>query len=256
MVTSLFSSSSSSSSSSEATDKTVEKVIQKLTELGINFLALDFDQTILDIHTGGAWKGSLEELFPHIRPVYAKLITAALATHEIEVAVVTFSCQINIVRGILDRIILTGGIERNSIKGLGLVGLDGVVDTSTKIPIRGSDRSWKYDGSGSTDGKQPHMASAVEELESRRAGEQQQQRSSTNNYNNSTKTTSSSSALSPSPSISSSSPSSWVPITRSTTLLLDDDHRNIQHAINNGVRAIWFNPKRPDKLLPEMMKLV
>ena len=47
-----------------------------------------------------------------------------------------------------------------------------------------------------------------------------------------------------------------APITRKSTLLLDDDHRNIRHALDNGVRAIWFDPKRPNKLLPEIMKLV
>merc|ERR1719464_673955 len=185
---------------------TVKKAVDKLTELEINFLALDFDQTILDIHTGGAWKGSLEELFPHIRPVYTQLITAALATNEIEVAVVTFSCQTLLVRGVLDRIIEVG-LDKETSNELGMIGIGGIVDTSAKIPIRGGDRTWRYNGSGSIDGKQPHMASAVEELETRR----EEKRS------NSTSSESTSSIAIPP-----------LPITRKSTLLLDDDHRNIR----------------------------
>jgi len=208
----------------------VEKAINKLSELDINFLALDFDQTILDIHTGGNWKGSQDELFPHIRPVFAQLIVAALTTasmsdgNVIEIAVVTFSFQTRFVRGVIDHIIEVG-LDHDTSNKLGLIGIGGGVDTSNKIPIRGGDRSWRYTGSGSIEGKQPHMASAVEELETLRDFRQQQQQSA-------------------------------APITRKSTLLLDDDHRNIRHALDNGVRAIWFDPKRPNKLLPEIMKLV
>jgi hypothetical protein len=122
----------------------IGSAIGKLQELGINFLAIDFDQTILDIHTGGQWKGTLEELIPHVRPVFSQLIQAAVES-DIHVAVVTFSSQVSIVRGVLDYMV---GIQ-----------------ASQQIPIRGGDRSWKYKGGGSTRGKQAHMASAVEELE-------------------------------------------------------------------------------------------
>jgi hypothetical protein len=126
--------------------RAISSAITKVKELGINFLALDFDQTILDIHTGGNWKGTLEELFPHVRPVFAQLIQAAV-DNELQVAVVTFSQQTRYVRGVLDHIV---GVQ-----------------VSQQIPIRGGDKSWKYKGNGSSDGKQPHMASAVEELETR-----------------------------------------------------------------------------------------
>ncbi|OEU21880.1 hypothetical protein FRACYDRAFT_179057 [Fragilariopsis cylindrus CCMP1102] len=223
--------SSINSTSQQQLRTATKKAIQKLKELEINFLALDFDQTILDIHTGGSWKGTVEELYPHIRPEFKSLITSAVATNgEIEIAIVTFSCQTRMVRGVIDHIINIGLDENTKQTIPGLIGIGGIVDTSTIIPIRGGDRSWRYNGSGSINGKQPHMASAVEELDARR------------------NTTTSNSSRSQS--------STPKPITRKSTLLLDDDEKNIHHALDNGVRAIWFNPKRPNELLPEIMRLV
>ena len=240
---------SSINSTSQQLRTATKKAIQKLKELEINFLALDFDQTILDIHTGGSWKGTVEELYPHIRPEFKSLITSAIATNgEIEIAIVTFSCQTRMVRGVIDHIITTGLDENTKQTIPGLIGIGGIVDTSTKIPIRGGDRSWRYNGSGSINGKQPHMASAVEELDARREEEEVQapteQRLSSHNTGNTTSNSSRSQSSTP------------KPITRKSTLLLDDDEKNIHHALDNGVRAIWFNPKRPNELLPEIMKLV
>jgi hypothetical protein len=197
MATSTASNSNSTSTTQQQQHSSaITLAIRKLKDLGINFLALDFDQTILDIHTGGYWKGSMEELFPHVRPVFCDLIQAAVA-HDIQVAVVTFSVQTPYVRGVLDYIC---GIQ-----------------ASQQIPIRGGDRSWQYKGSGSLEGKQSHMASAVEELESRCAE---------------------------------------VELSKNTTLLIDDDARNIRAALRDGTRAVWFNPKKPQLLLQDLMKLV
>jgi hypothetical protein len=172
----------------------INAAISKLQELGINFLALDFDQTILDVHTRGRWNGTLEELLPHVRPVFAQLIQAALA-NNIHVAIVTFTTQIKFVRGVLESI----------------------TPHAEKIPIRGSDRSWSYNGEGSQEGKQPYMASAVEELEHK---------------------------------------SSDIRISKQTTLLIDDDARNIRYALADGTRAVWFNPDKPHLLLQDLIKLV
>ena len=239
---------SSINSTSQQLRTATKKAIQKLKELEINFLALDFDQTILDIHTGGSWKGTVEELYPHIRPEFKSLITSAIATNgEIEIAIVTFSCQTRMVRGVIDHIITTGLDENTKQTIPGLIGIGGIVDTSTKIPIRGGDRSWRYNGSGSINGKQPHMASAVEELDARREEEEVQapteQRLSSHNTGNTTSNSSRSQSSTP------------KPITRKSTLLLDDDEKNIHHALDNGVRAIWFNPKRPNELLLSLIHI-
>lgn len=48
----------------------------------VNFLALDFDLTILDIHTSGRWPGTPEQLTQRIRPFFQALIPAAVAAGE------------------------------------------------------------------------------------------------------------------------------------------------------------------------------
>lgn len=67
------------SPSARAAEEVARKVVVKLVEAGINFLALDFDLTVLDIHTGGRWGGSPEELSTHIRPFFYYLIPMAIA---------------------------------------------------------------------------------------------------------------------------------------------------------------------------------
>lgn len=181
------------------TSSAISSTLGRLKELGINFIALDFDQTILDTHTGGRWREPIEELFPHVRPVFAHLIQAAAEDPDMHLGIVTFSRQPHVVRAVLDHIV---GPE-----------------ASQKIPIRGEDRSWEYNGGGSDKGKQPHMASAVEELESRNA-------------------------------------STGLQISKATTVLIDDDSRNIHYALKDGTRGIWFNPNKPHLLLQDIMKLV
>lgn len=117
----------------------------------------------------------------------------------IHVAIVTFSPQTFVIRDVLD--ILFGR------------------DASARIPIRGGDRSWTYVGMGSQDGKQPHMASAVEELLHVNAKEP-------------------------------------PTITRGTTIIIDDDANNIKIALQEGVRAIWLNPRNSDKVLTDIVQLL
>ena len=66
-------------------------------------------------------------------------------------------------------------------------------DFSEEITIRGEDKSWEYKGKGPKCGKQHHMASAAEEV-GKRTG---------------------------------------VEISRSSTILIDDDGKNIEFALEN-----------------------
>jgi hypothetical protein len=77
----------------------------------------------------------------------------------------------------------------------------------SKIVIRANDNSWRYEGEGSKQGKQSYMASASMELSTR--------------FN--------------------------VNITRKSTLLIDDDIQNIQHALRNCVPAVYFDPDNLSK---------
>ena len=86
-------------------------------------------------------------------------------------------------------------------------------EVADRIPIRGEDGSWEYEGEGSMQGKQPHMASGQEFLIASQAAS----------------------------------------ITRESTLLVDDDANNIRTALDEGVRAIWCNPDNPGVLEPEFL---
>ena len=173
----------------------IDRAIQQLKQVGINLLAIDFDQTLIDIHTGGRWPGTMEDLKDHVRPEFRQLLNAAMES-EMHVAIVTFSQQPGLIVQILETIV---GPERAS-----------------RIPVRGSDRSWTYTGVGSREGKQAHIASAVEQLE--QSGE--------------------------------------IQITKETTLLIDDDHKNIRISLKDGARAVWFNPDKPHHLLRDLSRLV
>ena len=111
--------------------------------VNINFLAIDFDQTMIDIHTGGRWKGTHLELVEHMRPLFLHLVPLAFR-RNIRVAIVTFSGQTPEIRNVLEECFSQSLADH--------------------IPIRGNDRTWEYMGNGMKMGKQQHMASAAEEL--------------------------------------------------------------------------------------------
>lgn len=173
----------------------IDKAIQQLKQVGINLLAIDFDQTIIDIHTYGRWTGTMEELKEHVRPEFRQLLNAAMES-DLQVAIVTFSKQVALVKEIIETVV--------------------GADQAARIPVRGGDRTWTYNGVGSREGKQAHIASAVEELE--QSGE--------------------------------------IEIAKQTTVLIDDDRKNIRISIKDGVRAIWFNPDKPHHLFRDLARLV
>lgn len=180
----------------ELSPTTSTSLVSLLQASNINFLACDFDLTLIDIHTSGNWLGTIPDLCTHVRPNFTKLIGDALRTPGMHVAIVTFSPQTAVVRDVC-----------REVWG----------DLSDKIVIRGGDRTWSYEGGGSQDRKQSHMASAVEEL------------------------------LSIDPTAT---------VTRATTLLLDDDADNIKVALREGVRAVWINPREPDKMEEHLRELL
>jgi hypothetical protein len=164
--------------------------------VNVNFLAIDFDQTMIDVHTGGRWKESASDLAKHLRPVFLHLVPEA-TRRNIRVAIVTFSPQTGHIREVLE-------IAFPAMSEL--------------MPIRGNDRTWTYQGNGMRLGKQEHMASAAEEVMAR--------------------------------------PQLGVTdVGKSTTLLIDDDPRNIAKCLKDGTRAIWFNPLDPNRLLDDLLRL-
>jgi hypothetical protein len=118
------------------------EIIDVIKGCGINFLAIDFDLTLVSEHTGGRWRGTVAELAAKVRPLFKALVPLALE-RDICVAIVTFSPQVPTISAVLQH-------EYPSL--------------ASRIAIRGEDKSWEYLGGGSKDGKQRHMASAAEEL--------------------------------------------------------------------------------------------
>lgn len=182
--------------------------VRTMKRVGINFLAIDFDNTLVDYHTNGRWKENkgAADLAKKVRPFFRQLVPLAI-NNGIHVAIVTFSSQVNLIRAVLD---------------------DQFPDHASYIPVRGDSRSqdfgWAYRGKGPQEGKQPHMASAAEELNSLHntrmgsGGEMNQ-------------------------------------ITRSTSLLLDDDTFNVMTALDNEVRAIYCVPENIDATVQEIIEL-
>ena len=135
----------------------------------------------------------MSELAEHVRPMFRHLIIAA-HNAGIKIAVVTFSPQVRHISEVLEV---------------------HFPDFHHSILIRGRDGSWNYEGNGMKEGKQPFMASAVEEFETK--------------YD--------------------------VDISRNTTLLVDDDPNNVRMALKDGVRGILLNPKRSHLLIRDVLRM-
>jgi len=120
----------------------VLSLVNHIRGAGINFLAIDFDQTFINEHTNGEWRGTGYDLAQKVRPFFKQLMEAA---HQIglSMAIVSFSKQTSVIQQVLN----------NTFPSF-----------SKDVPIRGGDDKWMYQGLGSQLGKQKHMASAAEEI--------------------------------------------------------------------------------------------
>jgi len=81
-------------------DETTRDIINNLEAIGINFLAIDFDLTLISEHTGGTWAGTADELSTKVRPLYKHLIPLAIERNMC-VAIVTFSPQTGLIAEVL-----------------------------------------------------------------------------------------------------------------------------------------------------------
>jgi hypothetical protein len=182
-------------------------------------VALDFDRTLVQVHTGGRWEGTAEELAQHVRPQFTALVQAieksnleSSASTRIHMAVVTFSGQISLIRRVLATICNAENLD--------------------SIPIRGSDESWKepnptrgwwpedapvdYDA-----GKQPHMLSAALEIQTNHGD----------------------------------AGGDCFVVQKTTSVLIDDDAFNVHVAESNGVRALHLPPHQPEIIFSKILAL-
>ena len=67
----------------------------------VRLIALDFDLTLLDTHTGGSWEGTAAELVSHVRPQLYCLVNRAQSC-GLHVAVVTFSDQTDLIHEVME----------------------------------------------------------------------------------------------------------------------------------------------------------
>lgn len=165
--------------SGSAADSRCTAAASSLVSTGINLLALDFDETIIDLHTNGRWNGTPNDLNMHVRPVFACLLNAAM-DRGIHVAVVTFSEQEKLISNVMKHKF-----------------------PDHYIPVRG----W-FDEEG---GKQEHIAKATKDIISHMQED--------------------------------------IIMSEKTTMLIDDDRRNIEIAVDKGYPAIAFDPDNPWGLL-------
>eukprot|EP01035_Chromulina_nebulosa_P041609 gene41609-56312_t len=114
-----------------------EEVISILQKKGINFVAVDFDLTLLATHTGGERVNS-RDLVKYVRPFFSQFIPRLLDA-KISVAIVTFSSQTDLVK---ETVKLGFPLHWN------------------KIVVRASDKSWGDMGDSAMFGKQKYIASA------------------------------------------------------------------------------------------------
>ncbi len=78
----------------------VLEFLDYLTKKDIKVLTIDFDQTLVSVHTGGQWKSSYQHLSHAVRKFFVELITKALLK-EFHVAIVTFSFQVKLIKEVL-----------------------------------------------------------------------------------------------------------------------------------------------------------
>ena len=93
-------------------------MIQKLLSLSIKLVAVDFDLTILNVHTQGSWQFTAKALASRVRPSFKQFLAAALNCNDLYVAVVTQSPQVSLVREVLQEALPESNTGRIHIRGV------------------------------------------------------------------------------------------------------------------------------------------
>ena len=216
----------------EQFDADATAMAQALLDRGVRLLALDFDLTLVNLHTEGAWMEGSTDLRPHLRPLFRSLIPA-VQQQGIFVSVVTFSGQTDLIRECLAYV--AGSAEK-----------------AASIIIRGGDSSWKRapvaDGEEKHSfGKQQHMRSCCDEIE-RQCGHRPSGREG---------------EPFPRPCVcpaaAATASSDEIPCAcacdRCTVMLVDDDEDNIDAALGCGHLSWHFRDGSVEELRAELKKL-
>lgn len=76
------------------------EIVRILCAISVKLVCIDFDATLVRVHTSGAWTRSANELCTHVRPLFLALIPRLLSA-GVHVAIVTFSPQMQLIRQVL-----------------------------------------------------------------------------------------------------------------------------------------------------------
>ncbi|XP_062606066.1 uncharacterized protein LOC134267873 [Saccostrea cucullata] len=90
--------------SREKAKSSVVNLVSSIEKKGIRVVAVDFDQTLIKIHSGGVWKDSTDNLAKHIRPCMKDLLEVSLQ-RELIVCIVTFHSQPWVIRELLKKLL-------------------------------------------------------------------------------------------------------------------------------------------------------
>lgn len=112
------------------------------TRLGIRVLAIDFDNTLLAIHTNGMWMKSAVALSNYVRPVFRSLIPKLLQC-GIYVAIVSFSCQVELMERLVNICFPPARINENVFVCGGTIPTMGTNESSKKKKEVGNQLSVK-----------------------------------------------------------------------------------------------------------------
>ncbi|KAI9913852.1 hypothetical protein PsorP6_006112 [Peronosclerospora sorghi] len=102
----------------------------RLQSTGAKLVCIDFDATFVTVHTGGLWAASAAELRTHVRPFFL-LLVPLLCEKRVNVAIVTFSPQVQLIRDVLR--------------------LSFCASVLDQLVVRGDDRSWSLTLDQTTD---------------------------------------------------------------------------------------------------------
>ncbi|TDH72702.1 uncharacterized protein CCR75_003274 [Bremia lactucae] len=105
-------------------DQTETNALQAATGLksvGAKLVCIDFDATFVTVHTGGLWSGTPMALRTHVRRFF-ELLVPLLCENGINVAIVTFSPQVQLIRNVLKLCFSS--------------------EVAAQLVVRGDDRTW------------------------------------------------------------------------------------------------------------------
>jgi hypothetical protein len=93
-----------------------ERLVDRLANDGIKMIAVDFDLTLVSVHTSGNWIFTARPLASRVRPGFVEFLREVLR-RGLCLAIVTFSPQVELVREVLTTVLSEKEVERICIRG-------------------------------------------------------------------------------------------------------------------------------------------